>query len=311
MIGRVVEVEQSNRHLSLERGFMVISETGANRGEVGRVVLEDIAVVVGNAHGLSYSNNLLVEFAERKIVFVACGANHMPKAYLLPFEANYEQSRRFDAQMTTTLPVKKRAWAQIIQSKLEQQALTLRANGVDEQRLWTLSKQVTSGDPKNLEAVGAAHYFPALFGKQFRRDVDQPGINAMLNYGYAVMRATVARAIVSSGLHPALGVKHSSATNPMRLADDFIEPFRPIVDCRVMELAASAKALELTPEIKRELVGCIYRDTLCLEGVTPVVSAIGSLVSSFVQVILKQRSDLVLPLAIAPKHWRVSGDVLE
>ena len=296
MLGRIVEIEQANRHLSLYRGFMVVSQTGENRGEIGRVPLDDIAVVIGNGFGLSYSNNLVVEFAERNIVFVACGANHMPKSYLMPIVGNFEQARRFDAQMEATLPMKKRAWAQVVSSKLQQQALTLEAFGIDAKRLWVLATQVTSGDARNAEGAGAAHYFPALFGRDFRRDYEEPGINAMLNYGYAVMRATVARAIVSAGLHPALGINHSHDNNPMRLADDFIEPFRPLVDRTVMRWLESGEDLELTPNLKRKLVDSLYQDTYSEQGVTPAISAIQKLVTSWAQVILKQRQSLVLPL---------------
>ena len=297
MIGRIVEIEQDGRYLSVFRGFMVVYERGGG-SEIGRVPLEDIATVLINSHGVTYSNNLIIELSRRNILLVACGSNHLPSAVLIPVEGNYEQSKRIDSQIAATLPMKKRAWAQIVRSKLEGQAFVLETRLQNGSRLRTLAKSVTSGDPKNLEAVGAAVYFPSLFGKDFRRRVELPGVNSLLNYGYTIMRSCVARSVISSGLHPSFGVKHSNAGNALRLVDDLVEPFRPFVDLQVIELCQDLDLnnIEITSVAKKSLVNCLYRQIPGSDSQSPISNQINSLVSSFSQFLLRERSDLQLPI---------------
>ena len=129
MIGRIVEVADDRRHLHLHRGFMVVQDTEGERKELGQVPLDDIAAVIDNAHGLSYTNNLLVALSERGAPFVLCAANHNAVGMLLPIEGNFEQSKRIEAQIAASLPTHKRLWAAVVRSKLEQQAAALEATG--------------------------------------------------------------------------------------------------------------------------------------------------------------------------------------
>lgn len=233
MIGRIVVVADDRRHLFMHRGFMVVQDTEGERKELGQMPLDDIAAVIANAHGLSYTNNLLVALAERGAPFVLCAANHNAVGMLLPIEGNFEQARRIEAQIAASQPTHKRLWASVVRSKLEQQAAALAATGAPTAPLAALATKVRSGDPDNLEAQGARRYWGLLFGDSFRRDQDAGGLNAMLNYGYTVLRATTARAIVAAGLHTSIGLHHSNDSNAMRLVDDLMEPFRPIVDLKV------------------------------------------------------------------------------
>lgn len=249
MVGRVVEIATDGRHLSVSRGFFVITEHGE---EVGRVPLDDIAAVIGNAHGLSWSNNLLVTLSDRGIPAVLCGANHMPSAIIWPVNSHHVQTGRMNDQIMASLPLRKRLWAQLVRAKILAQGATLAAVGAPSGGFYLLSRKVRSGDPVNVEAEAARRYWKLLFGSDFRRQRDEPGINALLNYAYAILRADVARATIAAGLHPAFGLMHSNRSNPMVLIDDLMEPFRLVADREVHRLI-NLGAVEVDREVKTEL----------------------------------------------------------
>lgn len=299
MIGRIVEVADDRRHLFMHRGFMVVQDTDGERKELGQVPLDDIAAVIANAHGLSYTNNLLVALAGRGAPFVVCAANHNAVGMLLPIEGNFEQSKRIEAQIAASLPTHKRLWATVVRSKLEQQAAALEATGAPSVPLSALAAKVKSGDPENLEAQGARRYWGLLFGDKFRRDQDAVGLNAMLNYGYTVMRAATARAIIAAGLHPSIGLHHSHDNNAMRLVDDLMEPFRPVIDLKVWQLQRNHEE-HVTPDTKRALVRTLYDDMQTDAGATPVMVCVQKLATSLAQVYLGERDKLDLPLPGLP-----------
>ena len=299
MIGRIVEVAEDRRHLSMNRGFMVIQDTEGDRNEIGHVALDDIAAVIANAHGLSYTNNLLVALAERGAPFVLCAANHNAVGFLLPIQGNFEQSRRIDAQIAAIQPTHKRLWAAVVRAKLEQQAAALEATGAAHAPLAALAARVKSGDPENLEAQGARRYWTLLFGESFRRDQNADGLNSLLNYGYTVLRACTARAVVAAGLHPGIGLHHSHDNNAMRLVDDVMEPFRPVIDLKVWHLKRNRED-QVNPDTKRALVHSLYDDMQSDVGATPVMACIQKLATSLAQVYLGQREKLDLPLPGLP-----------
>jgi CRISPR-associated protein Cas1 len=282
---------------------MVVQDTGGERKELGQVPLDDIAAVIANAHGLSYTNNLLVALAERGAPFVLCAANHNAVGMLLPIEGNFEQAKRIEAQIAASLPTHKRLWATVVRSKLEQQAAALEATGAPSAPLAALAAKVKSGDPENLEAQGAQRYWRLLFGDTFRRDQNasgpQPGLNAMLNYGYTVLRATAARAVIAAGLHPSIGLHHSNDNNAMRLVDDIMEPFRPVIDLKVWQLQRNREE-HVTPDTKRALVRTLYDDMQTEAGATPVMVCVQKLATSLAQVYLGERDKLDLPLPGLP-----------
>ncbi|MFW2354106.1 type II CRISPR-associated endonuclease Cas1 [Hydrogenophaga sp.] len=299
MIGRIVEVADDRRHLFMHRGFLVVQDTEGERKELGQVPLDDIAAVIANAHGLSYTNNLLVALAERGAPFVLCAANHNAVGMLLPVEGNFEQSRRIEAQIAASLPTHKRLWAAVVRSKLEQQAAALEATGAPTAPLTALASKVRSGDPENLEAQGARRYWGLLFGPDFRRDQNAPGLNGLLNYGYTVLRAATARAVIAAGLHPSIGLHHSNDQNAMRLVDDVMEPFRPVIDLKVWQLMRNQER-DVTPETKRALVRTLYDDMQSDAGATPVLVCVQKLATSLALVYLGQRDKLDLPLPGLP-----------
>lgn len=299
MIGRIVEVADDQRHLFLSRGFLVVQDTNGERKELGQVPLDDIAAVIANAHGLSYTNNLLVALAERCAPFVLCAANHNAVGMVLPIDGNFQQAKRFDAQIAVKQPLIKRLWAEIVRSKLQQQAAALEAVGAPFVPLSALVRKVRSGDPDNIEAQGARRYWGLLFGVDFRRDQQATGLNAMLNYGYTVLRAATARAVVATGLHPTIGLHHSNEGNAMRLVDDLMEPFRPMIDLKVWQLHKHGEG-QITPESKRALVRTLYDDMQTSAGATPVIVCAQNLATSLAQVFMGEKDKLNLPLPGLP-----------
>ncbi|MFZ2300699.1 MAG: type II CRISPR-associated endonuclease Cas1 [Gallionella sp.] len=305
MIGRIVEVADDRRHLFLSRGFLVVQDTEGERKELGQVPLDDVVAVIANAHGLSYTNNLLVALAERCAPFVLCAANHNAVGMVLPIEGNYQQAKRFDAQIAANQPLMKRLWAEIVKSKLQQQAAALEAAGAPFVPLSALVRKVRAGDPDNFEAQGARRYWGLLFGDEFRRDQQGTGLNAMLNYGYTILRAATARAVVAAGLHPTLGLHHSNEGNAMRLVDDLMEPFRPMIDLKVWQLHKQGED-EITPESKRALVRTLYDDMQTSAGATPVMVCAQKLATSLAQVFMGEKEKLDLPLPGLPLNLAAS-----
>lgn len=299
MVGRIVEIADDRRHLFVHRGFLVVRDTEGERKELGQIPLDDIAAVIANAHGLTYTNNLLVALAERGAPFVLCGANHNVVGMLLPMDGHHVQARRIEAQLAASLPTVKRLWATVVKAKLEQQAAALEAAGAATAPLLALVGKVRSGDPENIEGQGARRYWSLLFGAGFRRDQDGDGLNALLNYGYTVLRSATARAVVAAGLHPSIGLHHSNDANPMRLVDDLMEPFRPVVDLKAWQLLRAGEA-HVTPEAKRGLVRVLYDDMQTPQGVTPVMVCMQRLATSLAQVYLGERARLDLPLPGLP-----------
>lgn len=299
MIGRIVEIADDRRHLYVHRGFLVVQDTDGKREKLGQIPLDDMLALIANAHGISYTNNLLVALSERGTPFVLCAANHNAVGMLLPIEGNFQQAGRFDAQIAATQPMGKRLWAEIVRSKLQQQAAVLSAVNVPHMPLVSLVKKVRSGDPDNMEAQGARRYWNLLFGNTFRRDRQAGGINAMLNYGYTVLRAATARAVVAAGLHPTLGIHHRNQGNAMRLVDDLMEPFRPMVDLKVWQLSKSGEN-SVNEQTRRVLVHVLYDDMQTASGVTPMTVSIQRLATSLAQVFMGEKNRLELPLPGLP-----------
>jgi CRISPR-associated protein Cas1 len=296
MIGRTVEIAEDGRHLAALRGFMTVSASGA---ELGRVPLDDIGVVVVNAHGVTYSNNLIVALAERGAGMVLCGPNHSPVAWMWPIVGHHAQALRMRTQMEATKPLGKRLWQIVVRAKIVQQGAVLEACGHTGNGLVLMARQVASGDSANLEAQAARRYWPLMFGEDFRRDRAQPGINGLLNYGYTILRSATARAVVAAGLHPSLGIHHRNRVNDMCLVDDLMEPFRPVVDFQVKRLVANGIG-DVTREAKEALAGIVTFDMRTEAGTTPLGGCLERLAISLGQSFETRAANLDLPLAPLP-----------
>jgi CRISPR-associated protein Cas1 len=291
---RIVEIAENGRFLSCRDGFLLVSEKGT---EIGRIPLDDVLGVVATASGVTFSRALVDALASRGASFVLCGHNFAPTAWLVPMIGHHAQGERLRAQAVAAIPVRKRAWQDLVRAKLRWQAAALAAVGAPDAPLLSLVRRVKSGDSSNTEAQGARRYWKLLFGDDFQRDIDSPGINGFLNYGYAVLRAAAARAVAGAGLHPGLGVFHSSHKNPMPLADDLMEPFRPVIDTTV-KICFSGVGEELTPELKRRLVRTLFLDVDTERGITPLATCVQRLASSLAELYLGTRTQLDIPPAL-------------
>jgi CRISPR-associated protein Cas1 len=298
-VGRIVEIAEDGRHISADRGFLVVSQSG---NEMGRVPLDDVMALVVNAHGATFSNNLFRALAERGALAVLCGPNHAPYAWVWPLAGHHEQGARLNAQVQASKPLGKRLWQGIVRAKIEQQGAALAALGRPAAGFRLLARQVASGDPENLEAQAARRYWPLLFGADFRRERNLPGINGLLNYGYTVLRSAAARAICAAGLHPTIGLHHRNRGNDMALVDDLMEPFRPVVDLMVARLQALGID-EVTREAKHDLARLTAMDMRTDKGRTPLGTCVERLALSVARSFEVGRVELDLPLAPLPLEF--------
>ncbi len=296
MIGRVVEIAEDGRHLARSRGFLTVESEGR---EIGRVPLDDLAAVVASAHGITYSNDLLVALAERCVPLVLCAANFRPAGFLWTADGHHEQGGRMSDQAAASKPLRKRLWAQIVSAKIECQGATLEAAGAPHRGFRLLARSVRSGDPENVEAQAARRYWRLLFGDDFRRDRGAGGVNAMLNYAYTVLRAGAARAIMASGLHPSLGLAHRQRGNSFALADDLMEPFRPVADLLVHDLARGGTR-DVDKETKPVLARVLVTDMSTPRGVSPVGLCLQRLAQSAARCFAGEARTLELPRKTLP-----------
>ncbi len=249
------------------------------------VPFEDIAVIVLDHREIVLTHPVLSACAEYGIGLYATGDDHQPSGVFLPFLQHSRSTRMWRLQQGTARPLVKKAWAALIRSKIANQAVCLHLcarEGVE--RLESYSRRVRSGDPDRLEGQAAAFYFTKLFNTGFERA--QPSwSNAALDYGYAVLRGAIARSLVAHGLHPSVGLFHASEQNAFNLADDLIEPFRPLVDLHVFKRHPAEEPNELRPGDKSALVGLLNVDMGMPRGVMSALSAIEQTVKSLVRVL--------------------------
>ena len=288
---QIIDIATDGRHLSRCSGFLKVSE---NSAEIGRTPLDQIAGVIVHAHGTTWSTSLLTELADRGIPVVLCATNHAPKSVLMPLEGHHRQGARMRAQWQAKTPFIKQAWKQVVTAKVQMQAAALDAIGEPDAPLRMMARKITSGDTTNIEAQAARHYWPHMMGPDFRRDSGAENENALLNYGYTVLRAATARAVVAAGLHPTISLFHSNRSNAFALADDLMEPFRPLVDCAVRNIALKRGA-QVDTEAKQALARLIATDLPLGEGVTPVSVAVMKLATSLGQSFEADNLTLALP----------------
>lgn len=268
--GRIIDLSDRAARLSTQNSLLVLRfpapaltarEAGyrcerlSNPDEI-TVPFGEIAVVIASHPQVSLTHKVLSEMGAAGAIFIACDERHMPVSMLLPLSSHSIQTERFAAQAAASAPLKKQAWKQIVRAKIQAQARLLEVRTGNDRGLSALASAVRSGDPANLEAQAARIYWREVFGTcEFRRDSDREGLNACLNYGYAVLRAIVARALCGAGLHPSLGVHHHNRYDTFCLADDLMEPFRPLVDTEVAKLMdARGPDVPLDREAKQGLL---------------------------------------------------------
>ena len=268
------------------------------------VPFEDIAIIVLNHREIQLTHPVLSACADYGIGLYATGDNHQPNGVFLPFLAHSRTTRLMRKQMDIPRPLAKQAWANIVRRKIENQTAVLRfctKNGVD--RMDSYVRRVRSGDQDNLEGQAAAFYFTQLFGQGFYR-AEERWANAALDYGYAVLRGAIARGLVAHGMHPPIGLFHASEQNAFNLADDLIEPFRPLVDLHVAKHPAMTEG-DLSPQDKAALVALLNVDVGMPQGKMSALSAIEYAVESLARLFEQGDSELELPTLIGLQAHRL------
>lgn len=296
MNGRVVEISETGKYLFVSRGFLVVT---AEKQELGRIPIADILVLVISGAGNSLSTNVINSLLENDVFIIFCGANYHPSGLVWPLDSHHLPGQRLNLQIAASQPLKKRLWQMIVRAKILNQAAVLDYFGIPDPRLASLAKRVGSGDPENCEAQAARRYWTPLMGPEFKRNTQALGINSLLNYGYAVLRAATARATAIAGLYPALGIHHHNQSNPFCLVDDLMEPFRPLVDLYVKQLHSQGIE-EVTPDSKRKLAGILSLDLTSHLGASPLSNCLLRLAQSLVKSFENGKADLVLPLSPLP-----------
>lgn len=290
MIKRTIEISGQGNHLSVSEGSLCIRQGGE---ELARVPLEDIGLLILDAPTTTYTHSVVTEVLAAGAVIVPCGRDHHPAGLFLPQE-NTLLTQRLLAQAAAPVPLRKGLWKQVVQAKIRSQCGALPPGSPARPLLVKLVGQVRSGDPTNVEAHAARVYWPALLGSEFRRSPEGPPPNSLLNYGYMVLRSCVARAVCGAGLHPALGLHHHHRGNPFCLADDLLEPLRPLVDVRVRALAQEGVS-EINRDSKVRLLS-VLTETVVTGGETgPLMVALERTMASLVRCYLGEQRKLELP----------------
>ncbi len=293
MTERLIDISDTPVWLSVKHEQLVLK----NEEQQQRVPMEEVAVLVVSNPGVTYTQAVLSGLMEHGGVFVACNAQHLPAGMMLPLEGHHLQTERLRAQVEAAQPMKKRAWQQVVQAKVRAQGRLLEELHGDPRGLIEMAKRVKSGDPDNIEGQAARKYFPHLFAdRRFQRDRERPGANAMLNYGYTVLRGVVARAVAAAGLHPSIGIHHHNRYDAYCLADDLMEPFRTIVDRAVVRyLRENAEPDELGPAEKRCLAGALLERYSIKDEERSLFDITARLAVSLVRVFQNDGKTLVLP----------------
>lgn len=298
---KTVEIATPGSRLSVSHRQLVIDRPERPRATLP---IEDIGVLVVDDRRAVYTQSVFIELLSAGATVLITGPDHLPAGMMLPLDGHHVQTERHRAQIDASEPTRKQIWRALIVAKLRQQGVILEHFTKDHAGLPDMARRVRSGDPDNLEARGAQRYWPALFGKDFRRDRAAEGVNAALNYGYAVMRASVARAVVAAGLIPSLGVFHKNRSNPFCLADDLLEPYRPFVDWRVKLLTIEAGMdLSLDHRPNRAALLSLFNETVMIGGKRlPLLLAVQESATSLCRSLTEKEKGLALPegLPVAP-----------
>jgi CRISPR-associated protein Cas1 len=289
----VVEVAQSSALVRIADGCLAVSSDGCL---LGKVPVAEVGILLLSSPHATCSVTALATMAAQGTPVVVCDASHRPAGMMLPFHPHHEIAARIVAQAKASAPLRKRLWKALVQSKIAGQAVVLTEMRGSDYGLKRAVQRVRSGDPGNVEGQAARRYWSKLFGASFRRRRGEGFANKMLDYSYAVLRAAVTRGICTAGLHPSLGIHHHNRSNAFAFSDDLIEPFRPAVDCLVVQSFREFGQLQdLTPAVKRRLVACL-ETPLPMEGeMRTVTHAIGRSASSLAGVLLGERDQLTLP----------------
>jgi len=294
MIKRIIDISEP-AYVHLKNNQLLIDKEGDT---VGSIPIEDLSIVMLENPQIVITQRVIIACQQNNVTLVFCDDKHLPYSLLLPVSDGHTlHNKILRQQIEMTKPTKKRLWQQVVTHKIHQQSKTLERAGKDKAQLVRLMNKVKAGDPENIEAQAAKKYWGLLFGDGFRRNIDEPGINGLLNYGYAVVRAMIARAIVGSGLHPSIGVFHKNQYNGLCLADDLMEPFRPWVDWLVYNFLEKNKSenIEINQQTKTLFLNLPNDSVLYDKRRMPLMVACHYLLSDFKKTFDDSRLKLSYP----------------
>ena len=292
-------------YLSLKNEQLVVkipqSDGGQQSEKVTTIPIEDVGVVVIDNRQITITSGVIDALLANNCALITCDGKSLPVGLMLPLCGNTTQSERFRYQIEATLPLKKQLWQQTVQAKINNQAEALsKCTNAETACMKVWSKEVKSGDSDNLEGRAAAYYWKKLFGHidDFNRDREGVPPNNLLNYGYAILRAVVARALVSSGMLPTLGIHHHNRYNAYCLADDIMEPYRPYVDELVFNLVKERGLPEdgLSREWKVELLKIPVLDVVISEKRSPLMIAVSQTTASLYRCFCGESRKIVYPI---------------
>lgn len=284
-------------YLSTKNEQLVVNFPEEDKKET-TIPIEDLGYVVLEDPQITITNGLLRKLVQNKTAVITCDQQHLPCSLLQPLVGHTEQTERMRHQLQASLPLKKNLWQQTVQAKIENQANHLLKREKKALRLKRWAKEVKSNDAQNHEAIAAAYYFQNLFDDIEGFSRNQKGIppNNLLNYGYAILRAVAARALVSSGMLPSVGIYHRNKYNAFCLADDVMEPYRPYVDAVVYEIVETGCSIgELNTNIKSELL-CIPAMDVTIDGKqSPLMNAMSRTTNSLYECFLGSSRKILYP----------------
>lgn len=293
-MNRILDIGDQPARLNVENGLLRVRiENGADVS----IPLPEVAALVVSHHQVSFSHAVLAGLATNGGTYVACDERHMPVGMMLPLSGNTVQTERIAAQARASLPTKKQAWMHVVRMKLRNQAWALSLTTGHDHGLEAMTGEVRSGDPENVEGKAARKYWRALFASErFTRDPQAGGVNGWLNYGYAVVRAIMGRAVCASGLHPSLGLHHHNRYDAFCLVSDLMEPFRPLVDIGVAGLVVEhGMDRDLDKELKRALLTHLNQDVLVDGQRRELFSLAARTAQTLADVFLGKRTRVFLP----------------
>ncbi len=271
---------------------------GADSEEQKTIPIEDIGVLILDHQQITITQALIAKLLENNVAFITCDARHHPTGLMLNLDGNTLQSLKFKAQLDASVPLKKQLWQQTVSAKIDNQACMLESVNVPAKNLRNWAMEVKSGDAENHEAVAAAYYWKKLFAifPDFKRDREGLPPNNLLNYGYAILRAVVARNIVASGMMPTLGIFHKNQYNAYCLADDIMEPYRPFVDKVVWDIVRMhGSYLELTPDMKKQLLNIPAMDVRINNEKSPLMVAVQKTTASLIKCFEGKQRKMLYP----------------
>jgi len=297
MIKRTIEISRNPAHLSVRLNQLLIQPHDGG-GKSASIPCEDIGFLVVDHRQTTYSHNALAKVSEYGGVLVVCGQDHMPVSILLPIADHTQVVWRIKDQIAVSKPLQKQLWQQLVRAKVRAQAANLDFESSESRRLRAMARQVRSGDTGNAESQAARIYWKAWApDNSFCRNPNgKDTLNSMLNYGYAIIRAAVARSLVASGLIPALGLHHHNRSNAFCLADDLMEPIRPLIDRRVRELYSTEHRRTLDQPTKAALLQVLAAAVTVSGESGPLMVAIHRMTSSLVRCFQGNAREIVIPI---------------